>query len=205
MVSVLVTGGSGLVGEALQQVVGHADNWTFLSSADGDLRSLQATQEIFERYKPTHVIHLAAIVGGLFHNIWLPGQISSTETCAWHSTYTNAHTKPVYRNSCLACPHAFFRTKYAALESLLTKRWYTPALHTPPTKDTPMRNACSMFSIERMLHNTADNTPLSKWWRHGIRRLHHRCHRRRSQDIIRLSYIVLHILVSSGIQRFVDV
>lgn len=69
MVSVLVTGGSGLVGKALQQVVGHADNWTFLSSADGDLRSLQATQEIFERYKPTHVIHLAAIVGGLFHNM----------------------------------------------------------------------------------------------------------------------------------------
>ena len=69
MQRVLVTGGSGLVGKALQTVVGNAENWTFLSSADGDLRSLQATQEIFERYKPTHVIHLAAIVGGLFHNM----------------------------------------------------------------------------------------------------------------------------------------
>lgn len=69
MQRVLVTGGSGLVGKALQEVVGHAENWTFLSSADGDLRSLQETQQIFERYKPTHVIHLAAIVGGLFHNM----------------------------------------------------------------------------------------------------------------------------------------
>jgi len=69
MQRILVTGGSGLVGKALQQVVASAENWTFLSSADGDLRSLQETQQIFERYQPTHVIHLAAIVGGLFHNM----------------------------------------------------------------------------------------------------------------------------------------
>lgn len=69
MQRILVTGGSGLVGKALQQVVASAENWTFLSSADGDLRSLRETQQIFEHYKPTHVIHLAAIVGGLFHNM----------------------------------------------------------------------------------------------------------------------------------------
>lgn len=69
MQRVLVTGGSGLVGKALQTVVGNAENWTFLRSTDGDLRSLQATQEIFERHKPTNVIHLAAVVGGLFHNM----------------------------------------------------------------------------------------------------------------------------------------
>lgn len=69
MQRVLVTGGSGLVGKALQTIVGNAENWTFLRSTDGDLRFLQETQQIFERYKPTHVIHLAAIVGGLFHNM----------------------------------------------------------------------------------------------------------------------------------------
>ena len=69
MQRILVTGGSGLVGKALQQVVDLAENWTFLSSADGDLRSLQETQQIFKSHKPTHVIHLAAIVGGLFHNM----------------------------------------------------------------------------------------------------------------------------------------
>ena len=69
MQRVLVTGGSGLVGKALQKVVGHAENWIFLSSKDGDLRSLQDTRRLFEIHRPTHVIHLAAIVGGLFHNM----------------------------------------------------------------------------------------------------------------------------------------
>lgn len=27
------------------------------------------TQRIFEKHRPTHVIHLAAMVGGLFHNM----------------------------------------------------------------------------------------------------------------------------------------
>lgn len=27
------------------------------------------TKRLFEKYKPTHVIHLAAMVGGLFHNM----------------------------------------------------------------------------------------------------------------------------------------
>lgn len=30
---------------------------------------LQETKRLFEKYKPTHVIHLAAMVGGLFHNM----------------------------------------------------------------------------------------------------------------------------------------
>lgn len=27
------------------------------------------TEKLFEKHKPTHVIHLAAMVGGLFHNM----------------------------------------------------------------------------------------------------------------------------------------
>lgn len=69
MKKILVTGGSGLVGKALQSVVPNSKHWTFLSSDDGDLRSLDDCRRIFELYKPTHVIHLAAIVGGLFHNM----------------------------------------------------------------------------------------------------------------------------------------
>jgi hypothetical protein len=30
---------------------------------------MEATKAIFEKYKPTHVIHLAAMVGGLFKNL----------------------------------------------------------------------------------------------------------------------------------------
>lgn len=29
----------------------------------------EQTRNLFEKYKPTHVIHLAAMVGGLFHNM----------------------------------------------------------------------------------------------------------------------------------------
>ncbi|OXU20601.1 hypothetical protein TSAR_006598, partial [Trichomalopsis sarcophagae] len=70
---ILVTGGSGLVGKAIQSVV-QAENpsnekWIFLSSKDADLCDKKSTEKLFEKHKPTHVIHLAAMVGGLFHNM----------------------------------------------------------------------------------------------------------------------------------------
>lgn len=30
---------------------------------------MDATKAIFEKYRPTHVVHLAAMVGGLFKNM----------------------------------------------------------------------------------------------------------------------------------------
>lgn len=72
---VMVTGGSGLVGMAIKDYVETLGNkqdnetWIFLSSSDGDLRDRKQTEAIFEKYKPTHVIHLAAKVGGLFANM----------------------------------------------------------------------------------------------------------------------------------------
>lgn len=38
------------------------EEYIFLSSKDGDLRDMSDTKAIFEKYKPTHVIHLAARV-----------------------------------------------------------------------------------------------------------------------------------------------
>lgn len=70
---VLVTGGTGLVGCALQDVVAaqgpDGSEWHFVGSKDADLRDAQQTRELFERVRPTHVLHLAALVGGLFHNL----------------------------------------------------------------------------------------------------------------------------------------
>jgi len=71
---VLVTGGTGLVGKAINKVVNEDDaakgeTWVFLSSKDGDLVDRSATEAIFKKHQPTHVIHLAARVGGLFHNM----------------------------------------------------------------------------------------------------------------------------------------
>ncbi|XP_033151483.1 probable GDP-L-fucose synthase [Drosophila mauritiana] len=73
MKKVLVTGGTGLVGKALEAVIKEQspedEQWFFAGSKDADLTNLAATQALFAREKPTHVIHLAAMVGGLFHNM----------------------------------------------------------------------------------------------------------------------------------------
>jgi len=69
---VLVTGGTGLVGKGIEAHLAHRgteDKWIYLGSKNGDLRKLEDTRKIFEQYKPTHVIHLAAMVGGLFKNM----------------------------------------------------------------------------------------------------------------------------------------
>jgi GDP-L-fucose synthase len=70
---ILVTGGSGLVGQAIKSVVESSpqpdETWIFLSSKDGDLLDPRETKAIFDRHRPTHVVHLAAMVGGLFHNM----------------------------------------------------------------------------------------------------------------------------------------
>jgi GDP-L-fucose synthase len=69
---VLVTGGSGLVGKAIQELNARKKlpgTWIFASSKDADLRSIVQVRAMFEKYKPTHVLHLAALVGGLFINM----------------------------------------------------------------------------------------------------------------------------------------
>ncbi|XP_058030365.1 GDP-L-fucose synthase isoform X3 [Ahaetulla prasina] len=71
---ILVTGGSGLVGKAIQKVVADGEQrpdekWIFVSSKEADLTNAAETAALFEKHKPTHVIHLAAIVGGLFRNL----------------------------------------------------------------------------------------------------------------------------------------
>ncbi|XP_077866652.1 GDP-L-fucose synthase-like [Saccoglossus kowalevskii] len=70
---ILVTGGTGLVGKAIEQVSKTEslpdEKWVFVSSADADLTSEESTMALFEKHHPTHVIHLAAMVGGLFRNL----------------------------------------------------------------------------------------------------------------------------------------
>jgi GDP-L-fucose synthase len=71
---VLVTGANGLVGTAVREQVARQKldgkyHWFFAGSKDADLRHREATEALFERIKPTHVLHLAAHVGGLFANM----------------------------------------------------------------------------------------------------------------------------------------
>merc|ERR1712106_1164204 len=66
---ILVTGGSGLIGKAIQKVIKkdkrEEEEWIFLSSKDANLLNKNETYSVFEKYQPTHVIHLAALVGGI--------------------------------------------------------------------------------------------------------------------------------------------
>lgn len=71
---IMVTGGSGLVGKGIEAIVKTEEKrsdevWIFLSSKDADLTNEASTKAIFEKHRPTHVIHLAALVGGLFANM----------------------------------------------------------------------------------------------------------------------------------------
>lgn len=74
---ILVTGGSGLVGKGIQTVVAEQktrpnETWIFATSKDADLRDYGETKALFQKHQPTHVIHLAAYVGGLFRNLSEP-------------------------------------------------------------------------------------------------------------------------------------
>jgi len=73
---VLVTGGTGLVGKAIETVSQTQQyqqfnkyRFIFLSSKDCNLTDYIATDNYFDKTRPSYVIHLAANVGGLFKNM----------------------------------------------------------------------------------------------------------------------------------------
>ena len=70
---VLITGGSGLVGNALQKI---CPNAIFISSKDYDLTKEKDVEAMFEKHKPSEVIHLAAKVGGIKDNIDHPADFA---------------------------------------------------------------------------------------------------------------------------------
>uniref|UniRef100_A0A6B2G1U3 GDP-L-fucose synthase (Trinotate prediction) n=1 Tax=Myxobolus squamalis TaxID=59785 RepID=A0A6B2G1U3_MYXSQ len=70
---IMVTGGSGLVGRNLEQLVNHEnlpnEKFIFLTSNDANLQNPEDVRQLFKKIKPDVVIHLAANVGGLFKNM----------------------------------------------------------------------------------------------------------------------------------------
>ena len=71
---ILITGGTGLVGKAIQSVVSKSYSndkydFKFLSSKDCDLLKKESVEQTWEIEKPDIIIHLAANVGGLFKNM----------------------------------------------------------------------------------------------------------------------------------------
>lgn len=106
----LVTGSSGLVGSALQHVVSKSgvidkkQNWIFLKREDGNLLSQKVVKDLLCKWNPTHVIHLAARVGGLFDNVknnleFLNENIAMN-TNVLTASHVNPHVKKVI--SCMS-------------------------------------------------------------------------------------------------------
>lgn len=70
MKKIIVTGGTGLVGSAIKTISkNYGYEFIFISSNDCDLTNYTSTFELFSKYNPDCVIHLAACVGGLFKNM----------------------------------------------------------------------------------------------------------------------------------------
>tara|TARA_B100001094_G_C18156381_1_gene786713 strand:+ start:688 stop:1596 length:909 start_codon:yes stop_codon:yes gene_type:complete len=69
MNKILVTGGSGLLGKYLKKYLHDAK---YISSKDYDLTSEKSVIKLFESHRFNTVIHLAARVGGVHHNILEP-------------------------------------------------------------------------------------------------------------------------------------
>jgi GDP-L-fucose synthase len=61
----LVTGGSGLLGQAVRRLRPDA---VFLSSQDGDLRDRSVAERLLQSIRPGQVLHLAGVVGGVKAN-----------------------------------------------------------------------------------------------------------------------------------------
>ena len=68
---ILVTGGTGLVGNAIRVIseVYSEQQFVYISSKDYDLTDMDSTTKMFSKYNPDYVIHLAACVGGLYKNM----------------------------------------------------------------------------------------------------------------------------------------
>jgi GDP-L-fucose synthase len=72
MINILVTGGSGMVGSTLKDYFSYTDSidyFHFISSSDWDLTDMNQVDNCFKERKYDMIIHLAALVGGLYKNM----------------------------------------------------------------------------------------------------------------------------------------
>lgn len=67
---ILVTGGTGLVGKAVQSIESEFDHdMVYVNSKDCDLTDYESTFRLIKETTPDCVVHLAAYVGGLYKNM----------------------------------------------------------------------------------------------------------------------------------------
>ncbi|ORY52429.1 epimerase-domain-containing protein [Rhizoclosmatium globosum] len=129
-IRILVTGSSGLVGQAIQHIIETCsdarfarrpnETWIFATSKDADLRDEKQTQDLFDRVKPTHVIHLAAFVGGLFRNMSQKATFYHSNALLNQNVIHTAHTHNVTKLvSCLSTCIFPDKTTYPITEEMV--------------------------------------------------------------------------------------
>ncbi|KAL9642849.1 hypothetical protein ABK040_015820 [Willaertia magna] len=150
---ILVTGGTGLFGKGVEHVVKTEQlkgKWIFLSSKDGDLRNMNECKSVFEKYKPTFVLHLAAFVGGLFKNMnykvrfWYDNVnmnnnilqccfeygVKKTISCLSTCVFPDKIEYPITEDKLHEGPPHFSNNAYAYAKRMLDMlgRWYNEAI-----------------------------------------------------------------------------
>ena len=92
--NILVTGGTGMVGRYLHQILPEA---TYIGSKDCDLTDIKQVDELWGDLKPTNVIHLGAKVGGIVENLQNPAEFYTINTIMNTNVLDVSHKHDVSR------------------------------------------------------------------------------------------------------------
>ena len=125
--SVLVTGGSSMVGKHLQKVLPQA---VYISSKECNLQNFEDTLKLFKQIKPQTVVHLAAKVGGIIDNIKNPVDFFEDNilinTNTLKATYECGASKFIGVLSTCIYPDKLKKNEYPVTEEMLHNGPPTP-------------------------------------------------------------------------------
>jgi GDP-L-fucose synthase len=127
MKTILVTGGSGLVGNAIKRYTKTVNptqqqecKYIFASSKDCNLELKQSTLDYFNKIKPDYVIHLAAKVGGLYMNMTYPVDMIESNLLINHNVLYASNETNVEKCMCILSTCIFpDKTTYPIDEDML--------------------------------------------------------------------------------------
>jgi len=121
--TILVTGSSGLVGNAFQKFAPSYEaryNFIFSTSRDCDLRDYGETNYYFNKVRPDIVIHLAACVGGLYKNMKCKVDMLEENLLINYNVVKCSHNVNVDKCICMLSTCVFpDKTTYPIDESML--------------------------------------------------------------------------------------